>query len=203
LLGTTTTAFDCGQSCLNQSWIDSSGGLALWPFDGSYIDIISGYNGFSSPNLPTFVTGYLGQAAAFNASITQEMFTPFIPLNNVSFTVEAWVKPTGYPNPSDHSIVGLCPAQSTDYCLHINIRNQKLYFGFYFNDAQGGTVILLNQWINAAFVFDVTTKIQTIYLNGFQDGQHTSTSALLVESGNFTIGTNEGVSVPDNHFQVR
>jgi hypothetical protein len=131
------------------------------------------------------------------------MYTPFIPLNNISFTVEAWIKPTGYPNPSDFSIVGLCPIRTTNYCLHINIRNQKLYFGFYFNDVQGGTTILLNQWIHAAFVFDATVNNQTIYLNGFQDGQNTVSSVLRVTSGNFTIGTNEGVALPYNYFQVR
>jgi hypothetical protein len=149
------------------------------------------------------VTGYLGQAASFNVSAKQAMFTSFIPLNNVSFTVEAWIKPTGYPNPTDFSIVGLCPSQTVNYCLHINIRSTKLYFGFYYNDVQGSTVILLNQWIHVAFVFDATIRQQTIYLNGYQDGQNTVSSVLLVRSGNFTIGTNEGVVVPNNYFQVR
>jgi hypothetical protein len=201
-LATTTTIFNCGQSCLNQSWIDTSGGLAWWPFDGSYLDNTGVYNGYPSPNLPTFVTGYIGQAASFNASVTQAMYTPFIPLNNVSFTVQAWIQPTGYPNPSDHSIVGLCPSQTTDYCLHINIRNQKLYFGFYFNDVPGTTIILLDLWVHTAFVFDISTMQQTIYLNGFQDAQGTVSSALLVTSGNFTIGTNEGVVIPYNYYQV-
>ena len=149
-----------------------------------------------------FVTGYLGQAASFNASAQQAVYTPFIPLNNVSFTVEAWIKPTGYPNPIDHSIVGLCPSDIINHCLHINIRNKKLYFGFYYDDVQGGTEILLNQWIHAAFTFDVTTKIQTIYLNGFQDGLNNASNVLQVTSGNFTIGTNEGVNFPNNYFQV-
>lgn len=138
----------------------------------------------------------------FNASVRQAMFTSFIPLNNVSFTAQAWIKLTGYPNPSDYSIVGLCPSQITNYCLHINIRNKKLYFGFYFNDVQGGTIITLNEWIHTAFVFDISTMSQTVYLNGFQDGQASVSSPLLVESGNFTIGTNEGVALPHNYFQV-
>jgi hypothetical protein len=149
------------------------------------------------------VTGYIGQAASFNASAKQAMYTTFIPLNNVSFTIEAWIQPTGYPNPSDHSIVGLCPSETSDYCLHINIRNRKLYFGFYFNDDPGATIILLDQWVHTAFVFDVSTMQQTIYLNGFQDGQHIVSSALLVTTGNLTIGTNEGVVIPYNYYQVR
>jgi hypothetical protein len=201
--GTTTTPIYCGQSCLNQSWINSAAGLAMWPFDGSYVDVVGGHNAISSPNLPSFVTGYIGQAVSFNASAKLAMFTSFIPLDSVSFTVEAWINPTGYPNPSDYSIVGLCPSQTTNYCLHINIRNTKLYFGFYYNDVQGGTTISLNKWIHVGFVFEVTTKVQTIYLNGIQDGQASVSSALLVTAGNFTIGTNEGVVLPYNYFQVR
>ena len=120
----------------------------------------------------------------------------------MSFTVEAWIKPTGYPNPSDFSIVGLCPSQTTNFCLHINIRNTRLYFGFYFNDVAGATVIQLNKWVHTAFVFDVTTLRMTVYLNGFVDGQGTLSSSLLVKSGNFTIGTNEGVVIPNNYFHV-
>lgn len=201
-LGTTTTSVYCGQSCLNQSWIDSSGVIASWPFDGSYVDSTGVYNGKMSRNLPNFATGYLGQAALFNASAQQAIYTSFIPLNNVSFTVEAWIKPTGYPNPRDHSIVGLCPSKIMNHCLHINIRNTKLYFGFYFNDVQGVTTILLNKWIHTAFVFDVTTMRQTIYLNGFRDAQTTASNVLQVTAGNFTIGTNQGVDYPNCFFQV-
>jgi hypothetical protein len=192
----------CGQSCLNQSWTDSSGGLALWPFDGSYIDIISGYNGNPLPNPPTFVTGYFGQAASFNASAQQAIYTSFIPLNNVSFTIAAWIQPTGYPNPRDLSIVGLCLEKIRNLCLHINIRNQKLYFGFYKDDIQGATTIALNQWIHTAFVFDMTTMTQTIYLNGYSDAQAIASDVLNIMSHNFTIGTNEIVDYPFGYFQV-
>lgn len=195
--------FNCGQSCLYQSWIDTSGGLAWWPFEGSYNDQTGIYNGYSSTSLPSFATGYVGQAAFFNESVLQKMFTPFVPLKNASFTIAAWIKPTMYPNPSDHSIVGLCPSRTTNFCLHINIRHQKLHFGFYFNDASGATLIALNRWIHTAFVFDVSTMKQTIYLNEFQNGQTTVSSVLRVSAGNFTIATNEGLLSPNNHYQVR
>ncbi len=145
---TTTIVLYCGQLCLNQSWIDSSDTLAWWPFDGSYVDMTYTHNAIPSSHLPSFVTGYIGQAASFNVSRKQAIYTSFIPLNNVSFTVTAWIQPTGYPNLVDHSIVGLCPSATVNHCLHISIRNQKLYFGFYFDDVKGATTILLNQWIH-------------------------------------------------------
>jgi hypothetical protein len=203
-LGTTTTAFTCGQSCLNQSWIQSSDILAVWPFDDSYDDITGTYDATPTPsgNPPTFVTGYLGQAASFNASAEQAMYTSFIPLNNVSFTVGAWIQPTGYPNPEDHDIVGLCKSTTTDYCLHIVIRYRKLYFGFYGDDCSGTTILLLNQWVHVAFVFDLTKMTKTIYLNGFQNNGLCTSNVLRVQSVNFTIGTSL-VYTPNNYFQVR
>ena len=193
----------CAASCLNQSWIDPSGELALWTFDGSFDDSTDVYNGSVYSNSPTFTVGYLDQAALFNASAEEAIYTSFIPLNNVSFTIEAWIQPTGYPNPSDHCLVGICPSETNDSCLYINIHNTKLYFGFFNNDLQGITTIALNQWIHVAFVFDATTRTQTIYLNGFEDAQRTASQVLLVQSGNFTIGTNELVAIPTNFFEVR
>ena len=133
----------------------------------------------------------------------QRMLAPFIPLDNVSFTVAAWIKPTAYPNPSDHGIVGLCMAIGNDLCLHIVIRLQKLYFGFLSDDARGNTIIGLNQWVHTVFVFDSSTRKQTIYLNGIQDGKDTANSTLKTTSGNFTIGFSERVRTPNNSFQVR
>jgi hypothetical protein len=203
LLGTTTTFLVCGQSCLNQSWIDTSSNLAWWPFDGSYNDQTGIYNGNPSASPPTFDTGYIGQAALFNSSVPQRIVTPFIPLNNVSFTVTAWIKPTAYPNPVDHGIVGLCVNNTRGFCLHIVIRSQELYFGFLSDDVRGNTAIELNEWVHTAFVFDASTRKQTIYLNGIQDGQDTANSTLRTTFGNFTIGFSERVRSPNNSFQVR
>lgn len=131
------------------------------------------------------------------------MYTPFIPLNNVSFTIEAWIQPTAYPNPTDHSLLGICPQTNTDYCLQLIIRSQKLYFGFYSDDLTAGTTLPLNQWMHVAFVFDATTKTRTIYLNGFSDGSRTASTVLLANAGNVTIGTNQMIRTPTNFFQVR
>lgn len=167
------------------------------------MDPVGGYNPLSSSQFPTFGTGYVGQAAIFDASAKQAIFTRFIPLNNANFTVEAWIKPTGYPNYQDHSIVGLCPSKIRDKCLHINIRRRKLYFGFYYDDVPGNALIALNQWIHIAFVFDIVSKKQSIYLNGLLDGENIAADVLHIESANFTIGVNEGVTYPNSYYQVR
>ncbi|CAF0965942.1 unnamed protein product [Adineta ricciae] len=196
-----TTPVPCGSSCLQQSWINDSSLLAYWSFDNTYNDKTGVYNRTTSSNLPTLVTGYLGQAALFNASAQQALYISHMPINSVSFTIEAWIKPTAYPNPVDHSIVGLCPSEVIDHCLHINIRHGLLYFGFYYDDVRGGTSISLNRWIHVAFVFETTTNMQTIYLNGYPDAAKPTVNVLQVSTGAFTIATNERVSYPDNFFQ--
>jgi hypothetical protein len=124
-------------------------------------------------------------------------------LVNVSFSIEAWIQPTAYPNANDRNIIGLCSSTTVNLCLQILIRNQKLYFGFYADSSGGATNISLHQWINVAFVFDVTTKLQTIYLNGFLDGSHTATNALSTPPRNFTVGANAVINCADCFFQVR
>ncbi|CAF2113863.1 unnamed protein product [Rotaria magnacalcarata] len=198
---TTTTSLVCGSSCLNQSWISSAGIVALWSFENSFEDSTNVYNATPSSQTPSFVLGYVGQAASFNATQKQALRTASIPFNNVSFTVDLWMKQNGYPNPSDYSIVGLCSSGITDSCLHMNIRNTKFYMGFYFNDIQSVTSMPLNLWTHAAFVFDVSNRQQSIYVNGVLNQQRTASSALKNAIGNFTVGTNEHVRTPNNYFQ--
>ena len=150
------------------------------------------------------VTGYIGQAVLFNASLQQTIRTSYISLYNVSFTVDVWIKLTAYPTSgADSHIVGLCPSGSTSRCLQILIRSQKPYFGFYSNDLGGAATISLNQWIHLAFVYDVIKRTQTIYVNGVQDSQRTNVSPLVVSSGNFTIATNENIATSTGYFQVK
>ena len=175
--------------------------MAFWSFDTSLNDNINNYNPISSLNRPTLSTGYIRQSALFDASVEQSIFTSFIPLTSTSFTVETWIKPTGFPNEKDHSIVGLCSVQDPNYCLHITIRHEKLYFGFYYNDVEGQTTIIADQWIHGAFVYDSTEKTQRIYLNGVLDGEASVSSDLLATTGNFTIGINEVMESTISFFQ--
>lgn len=176
--------------------------IGLWPFEDSYDDKAGIYHGYPSLNLPLFTTGFIGQAVLFRAEEQNAIYTSFIPLHEVSFTFEAWIKPMAFTNPTDDSIVGLCPSQIEDYCLHINLRNRRLYFGFYYNDVEGTTTVELDRWTHIGCVFNMPEKTLTVYLNGQVDGVAQVTSPLMVTSGNFTIGTNEGVALPDNFFEV-
>lgn len=174
----------------------------MWSFENSFTDSTNVYNTKPISQNPSFVTGYVGQAASFNASSKQALYTSFISLNNVDFTVDLWVKQNGYPNPQEYSIVGLCPTHVTSYCLHLTIRNKKLYMGFFYNDLQSTTTVTLNRWTHVAFVFERNSLRQSIYVNGVLDQQRIATNPLKCTRGNVTIGTNEYVLIPNNYFQV-
>ena len=150
------------------------------------------YNATSFNN-PSFVTnGYVNQALFFNSTLFQSLSTPYIPLINTSFTIEAWLNPTQFSNLNDQSILGLCPSATPYQCLQSFIRRRSsyyyLYFGFFADDCQGNTSLSLNQWIHVAFVFDITTLTQSIYLNGILDNRCLASTPLMTSTGQITIG---------------
>ncbi|CAF1293230.1 unnamed protein product [Adineta steineri] len=191
---TTTTLPICNTTCLNQTWLSTASILAKWHFENNYADEFNLHNGVASgsPNL-TFVQGYAGQAISFVANSSQMVSTSYIPLANTSFSIDAWIYPTGLTNPLHQSICGLCPTAAADQCLHMTLRLTgsiyPLYFGLYGDDVNTNTpAILINNWVHAAFVYDATNRILSVYRNGiFLSGGSTS-SGLKATTGSFQIG---------------
>lgn len=145
---------------------------------------------FNSPSFSS--SGYVNQALTLTASARQSAKSSYIPLARTSFTIEAWIQPSSFPNLINHGLFGLCPSLSSHQCLHAVVRkngsNNYLYFGFYNDDCQGNSSLILNQWMHVAFVFDASRMMQSIYLNGKLDNRCMASSVLLVDQGDFTIG---------------
>lgn len=138
------------------------------------------------------------------------MSSSYIPLASRSYTIDAWIYPTGLYNPPHHSICGLCTSRTADMCLHMTVRQTSgsyfLYHGFYSDDTNSNTQpILVNQWIHAAFTFDVATRTQTVYYNGILLRSNVVNSPFLGSTGAFQIGYLPllTVSNTNNMFQVR
>ena len=204
----TTTASICSFSCLNKKWISSSGLVAKWTFDGTLFDQTNTYN-TTAVNNPSFVTmGYVKQALFLNATSSQYLYTSYIPLINTSFTIEIWLYPTGFPNPIDHSILGLCTNPSSNQCLHLTIRNitgtYRLYMAFFGDNCISDVPVLLNRWIHAAFTFDLITNSMGIYQDGLVAGSCIAAFPLRGIPNNITIGYIPGIvaSFGTNFFQV-
>ena len=108
----------------------------------------------------------------------------------------------------DHVIFGVCPSASLRQCLHLTIRQTSgvynLYLGFYGDDLQGITPLQLNTWFHAAFVFDFSTRTQSIYLNGILESSRIAVGTLTLGNGTTVVGyisAIEGYS-NNNYFLV-
>ena len=101
-------------------------------------------------------------------------------------------------------MVGMCVSRSTDECLHLLIRNDALFFGFYGDDCPGSTIVELNEWYHFAFVYDYSNRTQYIYLNGQLEHKRNSNGPFQGNSGAITIGavnwTNSSAT-PENYWK--
>ena len=87
------------------------------------------------------------------------------------FTVAAWVKIKEYlPNKEDYCILGT-KTSSYQQGIHLLIRNQKPYFGFYNNDLRGKTNLEAGKWYHLVWRYNKLSGEQAIFLNGKLDSR--------------------------------
>ncbi|CAF0760773.1 unnamed protein product [Adineta steineri] len=159
--------------------------------ENNAIDIISGLNG-TGVNSPTYVTpGITGSGYALklirrrSQYITISTYKSFV---NTSFTVEMWIYPTTLSNGELFGLVTQYDTSSTDRSLQMMIRGLQLTLDFYADGVTGTTSLTANTWYHAAFVYDYSSKTQTVYLNGYQDASGISNQPYLGTSGSINIG---------------
>ncbi len=120
----------------------------FWGFDGTFQDLYNNFNGFGN-NTPTFQSpGYNGAGSCIylnrTASQAVTIFAPpFLNMAYTSFTLEAWMYATSLCNGtpySDNALFGQWDQNTLDRSLHIIVRNQRIYFGFWADDAWGNQV---------------------------------------------------------------
>ena len=74
--------------------------------------------------------------------------------------------------------------------LHIEIRDYFPYFGFYDQNLSGDHYLKENIWYHIAFIYDLTSQVRIIYLNGLQIAIG-SCQPYQGRSGSITIGKTE------------
>jgi hypothetical protein len=129
----------------------------FWAFDNNYLDLYNNYPGVGI-NGPTFqspgITGY-GTCLYLNASASQSMTVsspPFLNMAQTSFSLLAWVKATSFHNVfvsgtyTDNAIFGQNQANTLDRSLHIIVRNQVIYLGFWYDDIVGNKTLYPGNW---------------------------------------------------------
>ncbi|CAF1474792.1 unnamed protein product, partial [Adineta steineri] len=156
-------------------------------------DSISSLSG-TAVNSPTYVTpsitgsGYaLKLSRNSNQYINISTYQSFV---STSFTVEMWIYPTTLQDGTDFGLFTQRDTESQDRLLQMIIRDYYLYFDFWDDSATGATATALSTytWYHVAFVYDYLAKTQTIYLNGYQDGSHSSAGPYLGITGSINIG---------------
>ncbi|CAF3694172.1 unnamed protein product [Rotaria sp. Silwood1] len=200
----TRATSSCGYSCVSKTWASTRNLLAQWPFDETVLDSTNNYI-TTTAETPSYVTGYIKQALSLNSTFNLSLSTSYIPLMNTSFTIDAWLYPTEYPNLNDHIIAAMCSSFDNNTCLYLTIRNNNssynLYLGFYNNDLSGVTNIPLNKWIHVAFVYDIDNFQQSIYLDGSLESIRNESSPLLMANDSFSIGDSSNMFLANASFQ--
>lgn len=102
-----------------------------------------------------------------------------------SFTVECWVKPAVSAS-GDLSILGT-DTRAASQGLHLVVRNNKPYFGFFADDLAGATTLAAGEWVHLAWRFDANTLEQTLFVNGNEDG-HRIAKAVFQGEGTVYLG---------------
>ncbi len=87
------------------------------------------------------------------------------------FTVAAWVKIKEYlPNKEDYCILGT-KTSTYQQGIHLLIRDQKPYFGFFNNDLRGKTALEAGKWYHLVWRYNKLSGEQAIFLNGKLDSR--------------------------------
>ncbi len=81
-----------------------------------------------------------------------------------SFTLEAWVKATTFENLAtgpyeDNAVFGQFQQNVQDQSLHIIVRSQHIYLGFFGDDISGNQTLLPGVWYHVSFVSQLKDEI--------------------------------------------
>jgi len=130
--------------------------------------------------------GYIGQAVTFDGS-TRYIRLPdaaTLGLRDSSFTVMAWVKFNNVGG--DLPVLGSVDV-GVNQGLHLMIRNQKPYMGFYGNDMAGNATLTPYTWYHLTWRYDKGKGEQAIFVDGVLDAAQTGHNPFQ-GSGNLYVG---------------
>lgn len=162
-----------------------------WPFDGNINELDNRIDVTSNGNMPFVSPGIYGRGSAiyFNGSKYLNATSSKLKLAGNSFTFEIWIYPMSMKSSGTNcGVFGQCQMRNENYCLHIELRSAKPYFGFYLNDCPGITNLTNNTWYHLAVVYDAVLQTQTIFLNGNVDCNRTAGALKIAENIPLTIG---------------
>ena len=147
------------------------GATAWFQGENNANDAAAGRNGTLN-NGVSFGTGKIGTAFDLDGVNDYVSLSTASTLGmNGNFTAMAWINGDTFNVAGDNTIFGQDAAG-----LHLVVRNQKAYMGFYGNDIAGVQTLSAGQWYHVAFRY--TNGEQAIYVNGVLDSSGTGHAAL-------------------------
>lgn len=176
----------CAATCVNQT-VSTASTIAFYSFDSVTTDATGNYPLSGMPSL-TYVPGWIGAAASFDAANAQYLSTSNMPISLRDFSIDFWFYALNVSSGWDIPFMGQHTAQGTDLSLFLSIYFTRFCFGFFNDDVGGTTSITPNTWHHVAFVFQNSTLQRYIYLNGVLDVQATGFGPLQAVTGAFTVG---------------
>ncbi|MCT4644708.1 MAG: hypothetical protein N4A74_06950 [Carboxylicivirga sp.] len=109
-------------------------------------------------------------------------------ISNSDFTVSAWIN-LARVNASDKRDFTILGTAKIHYRggLHLQVRFDKPYFGFFSNDLQGVSALDVNRWYHVVWRYTKYNQEQAIYVNGVADCASLNHPP-FVSDGNIFIG---------------
>ena len=147
----------------------------MYSFDGNPSDLTGYYSGVALglPSPGYSVNSYIGYySLVLTSRMSQYVQIPYLSLAQQSFTLEVWILPYVYTNPSDFGIFSQC--DSNFICFLLTLRNSRITLSFDSmntnnNTLIGSSMITSNIWYHIAVVYDAVLFQQQIYVNGRSD----------------------------------
>ena len=141
-----------------------------FPFESTEQLISTQWGEITSKGVESIFDPMRGRVAAFEPPATIALPTADrLQLRDHDFTVSVWLKIDKYKEgKEDYCVLG--SANNTyQRSLHLLIRNQKPYMGFFNNDLVGNTLIEEGKWYHIAWRYNKQNGEQAIFVNGRLD----------------------------------
>ncbi|UJR14683.1 hypothetical protein I4U23_001676 [Adineta vaga] len=163
----------------------------FWPFDGNIYESSNQIDTTQNGNVSFVSPGIYGRGSAINFDGSQYLLasSPYLNLTSNGFTFEMWIYINKIANTLEHqNLVGQCLYTNSSNCLHLTIKGNISFLGFYSNDCSGSTILSISTWYHIAFVYNATVPRQLIYLNGKVDSNQSAGRLNPMDSIPLTIG---------------
>jgi len=172
---------------------------ALYKFEQNINDSTTGANNLTlAAGTTSYVSGQEGSAISLNGSTYYTASSSAVITGTADRTVSFWMYITSFVANQGPFGWGV-GSNNNAFGMYFPNTNGVAYCFGYANDVQFNTTFSLNTWYHIAIVVSSTGTVRTLYVNGVQDKQSTTT-ALNTSSSSLFVGQDFLSSVDFNGY---